>query len=108
MDPTTIFVAVLSLLGGGAAAALITAWFSRKKIQADAQYTSGQLTQTLTASSINLLEPLNKQIDQLEERLEKMQKQVDDMYRQLKFYHDRYGPPTPTSTFYPIDQHRIH
>lgn len=107
-----IFVAVGGLTG---IAALVSAFLTRRKINSEAAKTGADAAQVLSAASVALLEPMEKQLkslsdqltrsqtraNQLDDTLQSTQRELRDAQRmahelnlQLTYYRNKYGPPT--------------
>lgn len=101
MSPDQIVVLVGAILGSSFLTAIVTTRSQARKVKADTQKVGVEAAQILSGASIAMIEPMEKQIarlsaqvDAAEFKAEQLNIQVEKMAKTLKWYNDKYGPPT--------------
>lgn len=122
MNATQIFQFIMVAGGSAGVATLINAILSRRKIIAESHKIGVDSAQVLSAASVALLEPMERQIGVLDSQLNRSQaradhldtrlrettrdlhsatdqlrdctKMVEELTAQLTYYREKYGPPT--------------
>lgn len=115
MTAEQIFQLIAVLGGLTGLASIITAVIQKRKIEAEADKSGADAAQVLSAASIALLAPMEKQLNTLSAQLAASQSRANELddtlratkteladvqrmahglNRQLQYYRDKYGPPT--------------
>lgn len=115
MTAEQIFQLIAVLGGLTGLASIITAIIQKRKIEAEADKSGADAAQVLSAASIALLAPMEKQLNTLSAQLAASQSRANELddtlratkteladvqrmahnlNRQLQYYRDKYGPPT--------------
>lgn len=83
MDGASITQLIIAILAPTGLAAFLTAIYTKKKIYAEADAKEVDAAQILSAASIALIEPLNQQIENLTDKLQKAERRTEELSEQL-------------------------